>query len=146
MNAIQFLIKEHDKVRKTFVEIGDESHREATKKEMLAALCKVLKRHETMEQKLWYPLFKDNEELEEIVKHLVSEEKSAAETIKEFEKIKSQSEWEEKFLQFKKDVEHHASEEENKLFPKVEKILNEEQLEVIGHAMFEFRKEHNEPL
>jgi hemerythrin superfamily protein len=141
MDAITFLLKEHDKVRKTFAEINDESHRDETKKEMFNALCQDLIRHETMEQKVWYPHFKNNEKLDDTVKHLITEEKSAANTIKEFEKIKTEPEWEEKFLKFKKDVEHHASEEEHKLFPVVKKILDEVELEKIGKEMQEFKKE-----
>jgi hemerythrin superfamily protein len=84
---------------------------------------------------------KKNEKLDETVKHLITEEKTAAKEIKEFKGIDQEDKWEEKFLKFKKAVEQHAHEEETKLFPKVEKILNEDELEEIGTEMREFKEE-----
>ncbi len=141
MNAIQFLLKEHETVKKMLTEIANKSHRDETKKKMFDTLSQDLIRHEKMEQEVWYPHFRDNKKIDDIVKHLITEEKSAANTIKELDKIKDQESWEEKFSKFKKDVEHHASEEENKLFPQVEKILTDAELEEIGKEMDEFKKE-----
>jgi hypothetical protein len=142
MNAILFLINEHEKVKHILADICDKSHKEETKLKIFHELAHHLIRHETMEQKIWYPHFKDK--LEDTVKHLISEEKSAAQAIIELEKIKNQNMWDEKFLKFKNDVEHHASEEEHKLFPNVKKILTEEELEKIGKEMYEFKKEFDE--
>jgi iron-sulfur cluster repair protein YtfE (RIC family) len=141
MNAIEFLLKEHDRIRNAFADIDNESHRETTKKEMFNALCQDLIRHETMEQKIWYPHLKQNEKLASIINHLLMEEKTAAKTIKEFGEIKLQDEWEEKFAEFKEDVEHHAAEEESLLFPKVMQILDDTSLEKIGSEMREFKAE-----
>lgn len=139
MNAISFLINEHNRFRKTFNDISETSHRDETKRKMLSDLCKDLVRHETMEQNLWYPHFKDKDEFKDIVKHLVSEEKTAAGVIKDLEKAKSQKEWQEKFLKLKHDVEHHANEEETKLFPRVKNFLSEKKLEEIGKEMSELK-------
>lgn len=143
MNAITFLSKEHDRFRKIFAEINDSSHKDLTKRKMLSALCQDLTRHEKMEQLVWYPQLKKNVTLSNIIKHLISEEKNADKLINGFKKIKTQQEWNEKFLELKKEVTHHASEEEKKLFPKVEKILSEAQLEEIGKAMYRFKQEHD---
>uniref|UniRef100_UPI0003698E9B hemerythrin domain-containing protein n=1 Tax=Legionella tunisiensis TaxID=1034944 RepID=UPI0003698E9B len=86
-------------------------------------LCHDLIRHEAMEHKVWYPCLKDNEKLDSTVKHLLTEEKSAEEAIKEFDDIKTQQEWEKKFARFKNNVIRHAEEEENKLFPQVKIYL-----------------------
>lgn len=137
MNAITFLLKEHEKVRKSFSEINNAAQYK-TKKEMFEILCQQLIRHETMEQQIWYPRFANNEKLDETVKHLIFEEKQIEKKIKEFQHVKTQIEWEEKFSKLKKELEHHASEEEQKLFPNVQKILNREELEEIGKEMHEF--------
>ena len=55
MNAIDFLIKEHEKVKKMLADIADDSHREETKHKMFASLCDELIRHEVMERTVWYP-------------------------------------------------------------------------------------------
>ena len=142
MDAISFLTKEHDKVRKTLRDISDESHRYETKKELFDSLCHDLIRHENMEHKIWYPHFKNSEKLEHTVKHLLKEEKSAEKAIKTFDNIATEKEWENKFAKFKKDVENHASEEEEKLFPNVAKILDKAELEEIGKKMLEFKREY----
>lgn len=78
-----------------------------------------------------------------LIQHLLKAEKEAEKTIKEFSHIESIEAWETKFSHFKKDVEHHAKEEEEKLFPKVEKLLDEEELEAIGKEMREFKDKSN---
>lgn len=143
MNAITFLLREHDKVRRMLANINNKSRRYTTKRTMFHTLCQDLVRHETMEQKIWYPRLKKDKGLAEIIKHLLVEEKDAAKTIKKFKSIKTQEKWEEKFSEFKKDVEHHAAEEEKKLFPKVKKFLNEMELEKIGKEMRAFKNAVN---
>lgn len=142
MNAIDFLLKEHEKVRKILADISDESHREETRKKKFEMLCQDLIRHETMEQKIWYPYFKNNSQLTEIINHLISEEKSAHKKIKKFNTIKTETEWKEKFSELKKDIEHHATEKETKLFPLVKKLLNDMDLERIGKEMHQFKEEY----
>jgi hemerythrin superfamily protein len=137
MNAIEFLIKEHDRVRRGLSDISDKSHHYETKVKMFHQLCQELIRHETMEHKVWYPHFRNK--LNGTVKHLLTEEKNAETAIKQFETIKTQEAWEEKFSKFKKDVAHHAYEEEHQLFPEVKKILSEKDLEQIGKDMREFK-------
>jgi len=142
MNAIDFLVKEHHRVRKTLTEINNESHREDTRKKMFDALCQDLLLHEEMEHKKWYPHFRDDKRLNQTVKHLLTEEKGAEKAIHQFDNVKSYEEWEQKFLKFKRDVEHHAYEEEHDLFPEVRKLFSEEDLEKIGQELYEFKQEH----
>jgi hemerythrin superfamily protein len=142
MDAIKFILREHNKIRRTFKDINKKSRRIPTKKKMLKELCNYLVVHETMEQKKWYPHFKKNSQLNAVVKHLLTEEKKAAKVIKTFKKPLSDERWEEKFLAFKKDVEHHASEEEKKLFPKVRKFFDAEELDEIGKVLRKFKIAH----
>lgn len=142
MNAIDFLIKEHQKVRKMLADINDHSHRDETRRKRFDLLCDELLEHEETEHKKWYPYFKNDERLNRTVKHLVSEENAAEKAIRQFDNVKTQEEWEEKFLKFKRDVEHHAYEEEHDLFPEVRKLLSEEELDKIGKEMYEFKKCH----
>lgn len=144
MNAIDFLIKEHERVRTALADINNQSHHYETKKHLFNSLCNDLIRHETMEHQVWYPTFKNDSRLTDTVKHLLTEEKSAEKTIKQFDNIATQEAWEAKFIKFKKDVEHHASEEEKDLFPQVKKILSAEELEKIGKKMFEFKQNYTQ--
>lgn len=141
MNAIDFLIKEHNRVRAMLADISDDSHSEDTKKKKFDLLSQDLIRHETMEHEVWYPHFKSK--IPGTVKHLLTEEKTAEKEIKKLEDLKSNGKWEGSFLKFKDDVEHHAEEEENELFPEVQKILSDQELEEIGKKMYEFKKKYS---
>ncbi|KTC68193.1 hypothetical protein Lbir_2795 [Legionella birminghamensis] len=143
MNAIDFLVKEHERVKQRFLDISDESHRAETRKRMFDELCDELIRHETMEHKVWYPHFKDDDRLDDTVKHLLTEEKHAEQAIKQFDNIKTEETWEKKFNKLMDDVIHHAEEEEEKLFPKVRKLLSESELEKIGKDMLEFKRQYH---
>lgn len=142
MNAIDFLIKEHNKVRTMMADIANETHQFETQKKRFELLAQDLIRHEHMEHQVWYPHFK--KDLPDTVKHLVKEENSAEKEIKKLESLKKEDVWKEHFTKFKKDVEHHAKEEEEELFPEVTKILSEEQLLAIGAEMLQYKKEYSE--
>lgn len=140
MDAIRFLKREHNNVRDVLANIADQSHHFETKKKQFDLLAKDLIRHENMEHEVWYPVFKDD--LPDTVKHLLKEEKIAEKEIKKIESLKTEETWNEHFIKFKKDVEHHAKEEEQKLFPQVKKLLSEKQLLELGKAMLVYKRKH----
>lgn len=140
MNAIDFLINEHNHVRKILADISDESHRLETKRKMFDQLSLDLVRHEKMEQEIWYPHFKNS--LPNRVKHLIGEEQDAKKLIKKIDALKLDDAWENNFLKFKQEVEHHAKEEETKLFPEVAKLFSENELEKMGLQMHDFKTKY----
>ncbi len=142
MNAIDFLIKEHTLVRQALKEINDPSHHEETKMKLFDSLCHDLIRHETMEHQVWYPHFKNDKRLSDTVRHLLTEEKGAEKAIHQLDHVKTATTWDEKFAQFKTDVEHHAREEETNLFPEVKQLLSEADLEKIGLEMYHFKQNY----
>lgn len=137
MNAIDFLINEHNKVRTMLADISDGSLHYDTKRRQFNLLSQELIRHENMEHEIWYPYFKDK--IASKVKHLITEEQYAERAIKKLDDLKTEEDWEENFLRFKNAVERHADEEENDLFPEVKKILTNKQLEEIGMKMSQFK-------
>ncbi len=141
MNAIDFLLKEHNRVRKMLRTISDNSQHYTTKKKQFQLLAQDLLRHETMEHEVWYPHFKDK--LPSEIRHLLNEEKHAEKAIKKMADLKTEEAWTKEFLKFKSDVEHHASEEETELFPEVERILSQRELEKIGLEMFNFKMHYH---
>ncbi|WP_298627614.1 hemerythrin domain-containing protein [uncultured Legionella sp.] len=141
MNAIDFLIKEHNHVRNLLVDVLNPSHRFDTRQKIFADLSSDLLRHETMEHTVWYPHFKSK--VPDTVKHLLKEEQHAEREIKKINELKSEDAWLTHLMKFSEDVEHHAREEEGKLFPEVKAILSEQELEQIGKQMQHFKKEYN---
>ena len=97
-----------------------------------------------MEHKVWYPHFKNDSRLKEEVKHLLKEEDDAEQEIKKLNAIEDEKEWNKQFIQFKKNIQHHAAEEEQLLFPEVKQILDENELNKIGKLMREFKEQYFE--
>lgn len=140
MHAFDFLIKEHQYVKKMFADINNEAHHFETQRKNFAVLASFLLLHEAMEHLIWYPRFKDN--LPDTVKYLIKEEKHAEKAIKKLEELKTETSWQEHFLKLNDDMLNHAREEETELFPEVKKILSEKELHEIGLKMLEFKKEY----
>lgn len=138
MNAIEFLTKEHNRVRKMLDDISSKNHRYEVKVKLFNILAEDLLRHEKMEHHVWYPHFKDK--LPATVKHLIKDEKGAEHAIKKLEGLEDEQTFDTIFVKFKKDVEHHALEEEKNLFPEVKKILSADELSQIGQKMHEFKQ------
>ena len=138
MDAISYLTQEHSRFRKTLAAISKMSD-EKSRKAKFNDFCKELVRHETMEQKAWYPVLRKNVALRETIKHLLSEEKSAAKAMKDFKRVRFNFMWKLRFYKFKHDVDHHANEEEQELFPKVRKILTKTELNALGVKMRKFQ-------
>jgi hemerythrin superfamily protein len=138
MDAISYLRHEHSKFRRMLAAISKTSQ-EKSKKTKFKAFCRDLIKHETMEQKIWYPVLRQYPELRETIKHLLSEEKSAAKAIKSFNKVSFDFMWNLRFAKFKHDVDHHAKEEEQELFPKVRKLLDKKTLNTLGTKMRKFK-------
>ena len=142
MNAIDFLINEHNKVRTLFADINDSSHKLETKKKIFDTIHDELIRHEEMEQSVWYPQLKSDKRLYDTVKHLISEEKDAKKLMERLSKIKQSEEWEKEVKKLQEDVEHHAREEEKELFPAVSKVMEEAELLRIGKEMRVFKNSY----
>lgn len=140
MDAVTFLIKEHDYIRKHLAQISKKPKASAAKKAMFKNLCHYLVRHETMEEKVWYPYLKADQRFRVRLKHLIKEENMAAKEIKKFKKIKTAAEWEKEFNDLKKAVLHHAKEEETKLFPAAEKFCDHPDLVKLCKEMRTFKK------
>lgn len=140
MDAINFLLKEHQRVKTMLADIIDDSHHFETQRKKFESLAHDLVRHETMERVVWYPHLKNK--VPDTVKHLISEEKHAEKAIKKLEELKSEEAWKVHFLKFKENVELHAEEEEEKLFPLAEKILSEKERDEIGLEMHAFKQHY----
>jgi iron-sulfur cluster repair protein YtfE (RIC family) len=142
MNAIDFLIKEHNQVRETLTQISNISSATKTREKLFHSLCTNLIRHEAMEHAIWYPCFRNNSQLNSAVRHLLSEEKHAERAIEHLKSIEQSQEWEKKFSQLKAEVEKHAQEEEQLFFPEARKLLSQDELEQIGLDMLHFKQDY----
>ena len=140
MNAIELLKDDHNKVDSLFQKVKateeGEEHRELFKK-----IKAELDVHTHIEEKIFYPRLKQEEELEDITLEGVEEHHQAKMFLREISALSDDSEkFEPKLKVLMEDIVHHVQEEEGEMFPKVEKVIPSAELEELGKAMAEEKK------
>lgn len=143
-DPIQIILNDHGYITNQFDQIISGLDTDVKQsREKFKSLKDFLVKHETMEQKAWYPDLEKNKDLKSIIADLKKEEDNANKAIKKLDGIKDDAEWAKGIRQFKDDVMHHASDEQSNLFPKVREAMNKDELDKIGKKMIEFRKKNN---
>lgn len=140
MNAIELLKDDHDKVDRLFQKVKateeGEEHKELFKK-----IKAELDVHTHIEEKIFYPRLKEEEELEDITLEGIEEHHQAKMFLRELASLSEDSEkFEPKLKVLMEDITHHVQEEEGEMFPKVEKILGADELNELGKLMAEEKK------
>ena len=91
---------------------------------------------EAIEEQVLYPALKPHAEAHDIVLESYEEHHVADMQIKELHDMATDDEkWGAKFKVLKESVEHHISEEENKMFPAARGVLPKEELLALGAKM-----------
>ena len=134
MNALDLLIEQHDEVEDLFDMIEKASGEKKT--ELFEELADKLAAHATIEEKLFYPTVKRKETAELLMES--SEEHLAIKRVLAdlIEMDTDDEHFDAKLTVMREEVDHHArEEEEEKLFPKVRKLMSSEELEALGGEM-----------
>lgn len=135
MNAIELLTMQHDEVDEIIAGIESSTDDEA-KQAAFLELADKLAAHAAIEEKLFYPSV--------MAKHTEGMLLEAAEEHLAIKRVLADmlglgiddEQFEPKLSVMKEEIEHHArEEEEDELFPKVQKLLNAEELEALGGEM-----------
>lgn len=112
------------------------------RREILDALTRDITIHEALEEKIFYPALKPHAETHDIVLEGFQEHHIADILVKELHEVaKDDEKWGAKFKVLKESLEHHISEEENKMFPSARGVLKKEELTALGKKMRELRAE-----
>ena len=117
---------------------GEDTTERAVKgrRELLDTLTKELTVHEAIEEQLLYPALRPHTEAHDVVLEGIEEHHVADIIIKELHQVRKDAEkWGAKFKVLKESVEHHISEEENKMFPIARGALAREELLALGARM-----------
>ncbi len=136
MDAIELLKDDHDKVDRLFqkVKATDEGEHLALFKKIKAELDA----HTHIEEKIFYPKLKEEEELKDIVLEGIEEHHQAKMFLRELANLTEDSEkFEPKLKVLIEDIEHHVMEEEGEMFPKVKKVFDAATLQELGKQMAE---------
>ena len=142
MDALKMLKHDHDEVKKMLADLEDTTERaEKTRTEGLATLKHELEIHEAIEEEIFYPALKEHPKTKDLALEGYEEHHVVDTIMGELEGVEPSDEtWMAKFSGRKENLEHHISEEEDEMFPKVEQVFDDEELEDLGNRMQE-RKE-----
>ena len=139
MNAIELLKDDHDKVDWLFQKV--KATEEDEHKELFEKIKMELDAHTHIEEKIFYPRLKEEDELEDITLEGIEEHHQAKMFLRELASLSDDSEkFEPKLKVLMEDITHHVQEEEGEMFPKVEKIIGKAELEKLGKQMEEEKK------
>lgn len=138
MDAIDMLTRDHDKVRELFKQwkggggltglvrriAGTVEPRE--RKAALAAICQELETHTRIEEEIFYPAVRalGDPELDDQLREALSEHAKVKQQVRVLRgKSVAAKDVDGRMDRLDYDVEHHASEEEKEMFPRVEQLM-----------------------
>jgi len=134
MNAIELLKTDHDKVARLFQKV--KATPDGDHKELFEKIKVELDVHTHIEETIFYPKIKEEDELEDIVLEGIEEHHQAKMFLRELAALSEDSEkFEPKLKVLMEDITHHVQEEEGIMFPKVEKTFDSATLEDLGKQM-----------
>jgi hemerythrin-like domain-containing protein len=143
-NIIDMLKHDHDQVRKLLAELVSSTERAEKKRmELLETIEHELKVHTQIEEQLFYPAFKEanGKEHERMYYEALEEHRAVEDLIlpdlKQTDPTTPQFTGRAKVL--KELIEHHASEEENSLFPEARKTMSAELLAELAEEAEELK-------
>ncbi len=140
MNAIELLKDDHNKVDRLFQRVKA-TEEGAEHKELFKKIKAELDAHAHIEEKIFYPRLREEEELEDITLEGIEEHHQAKMFLRELANLSEDSEkFEPKLKVLMEDITHHVQEEQGIMFPKVEKVIGKEELEELGKLMAEEKK------
>jgi hemerythrin superfamily protein len=147
MDAITLLEQDHQKVKKLMAEIEKTTERGIkTREQLFDKLVQELTVHEKIEEQIFYPEVKERattKKLEELVNESYEEHHFVDMVKAEIENTPFEAEeWAAKFKVMMENIQHHAfEEEEGKMFPKVRRAFNKDELEDMGTRMAELKEQ-----
>ena len=134
MNAIKLLKQQHREVEALFKQL-EKAKSARPRQKAFEQVADKLAVHATIEERHFYPAVK-RRATEEMLLEAVEEHLGVKRVIADMLELEADDETFEAKAKVLKDlVEHHVEEEEKDLFPKVQKLLDADELEAIGEQM-----------
>ena len=139
-DAIKWLTDDHNKVKKMFKEF-EKLHKknEEGKEEIVQQICKELTIHAQLEEEIFYPAAREAIDDDDLMNEAAVEHQAAKDLIEKIQSMNSSDPMYDAMVSVLGEyVNHHIEEEQNEIFPKVEKAKMD--LEELGSEIEE-RKE-----
>ncbi|HEX4949921.1 MAG TPA: hemerythrin domain-containing protein [Blastocatellia bacterium] len=132
MSALELLKADHEKVQALFEQVKA-TEKERQHKQLYKKIKMELETHMYIEEKVFYPTLKKQEEFKDQVLEAMEEHLQVKTLIRDMDRLADGNERFAAKLQVLMDnIEHHVEEEEEELFPQVEEKFSAEDLEKIG--------------
>jgi hemerythrin superfamily protein len=141
-DAIKLLTDDHAKVKKLFREYEKLTRKEDQegKEELAQQICKELTVHAQLEEEIFYPAAREAIKDDDLLNEALVEHSSAKDLISEIKSMKIDDPMYDAVVTVLGEyVNHHVQEEEEKMFPKVQK--SKMNLEEIGNEIAERKEE-----
>jgi len=136
MDAIKMLKKQHREVEALFKEL-EKAKSAGPRRKTFEKIADALAIHATIEEKHFYPAAK-KKQTEDMLLESVEEHLQVKRVIADLLELDANDPtFMAKATVLKEDIQHHVEEEEEELFPKVEKLLDDDELEAVAAAMQE---------
>lgn len=146
-NILDKLKHEHQEVANLLEQASSDNQSLDKKKKLFDNINKQLILHMEYEEELFYPTIKENPATKNIVLEGYEEHNVAKTLLKELQELPVEDEmWLAKLTVLKENIQHHVQEEEQNMFPKVEKMIDEEELQDMAEEMQEFKQQQLESL
>jgi hemerythrin superfamily protein len=139
LDAIALLKKDHELVKDLMNKMAEEEDPDQLSS-MFEQLVDELSIHERIEEEIFYPALQKLPKAKEDVLEAFEEHHVVDEIVTEMDVETDDDKWKAKFTVMKENVEHHIKDEEDKLFPKAEKLLGEEKLGALGVQMADLKE------
>ena len=142
MNILDLLKTDHNKVKEIISTLCETSNTAIkTQLKLFNTLKEELELHEKIEETIFYPALKKHQETKDLVLEAFEEHHVIDLILEELEKTEPKEEnWKPKLTVLKENLEHHIKEEENDLFPKTKKVLDQATLKEMGEKMLLMKK------
>lgn len=149
MDALQLLKADHNTVRELFEQFKEAKEAKDTTQlgEVQRKIFTELEVHTAIEEEVFYPEAEAvGEEAEELVKEGVEEHHVVKVLMEEIAELTPDDDaWVAKMTVLIENVEHHAEEEEEELFPQLRKVFGEERLQSMGAKLMEAKQRRGAP-
>lgn len=134
MNAIKLLDQQHDEIAAMFARCGD-ANTPAKLQALFEQIADALAIHAKIEEQIFYPIVRATR-TDTILLEAVEEHLAIKRVIADLLELAPEDEhYAPKLSVLREQVARHVREERGSLFPKVQKLLNKDQLEAIGQQM-----------
>jgi hemerythrin superfamily protein len=139
MDAIDLLVHQHREMETALKEVLSATD-DAAVKALFTAVADQLTMHITSEEQVFYPAVKA-QRTQDILLESLEEHLSLKRLLADLLELDpAQQTFEPKFKVLKEQTEHHHKEEEEHLFPKVARLLNQSRLEALGAEMLALQR------